>query len=204
MKKDITEQIDDSFKDITEYGIDDTNKCIRGVCLFGIRRSANNRIYTEKAIASLTAMAENSKAYINHPQKSELKERDGVRDLRDFCGVYKNVKRNGDKITADLYCTSQYFDLLADVARLQPSKVGSSLNARVYASRRSDGMESVDDIHSIKSFDIVSNAACTNSIFESAHDNFLEKLKKEYNQKEQERIKRAADRFIYTLKKRLI
>lgn len=153
-------------------------------------------------------MAEGSKAFINHLKKSEIQERSGVRDLRDFAGIYKNIKRDGDKITADLYATGKYFDLLSDIARLQPNNVGSSLNAKVYSKMQDDGLESVEDVHSVKSFGIVSNAATVSSLFENALESKKSDLEKLLDDKDKEDkytndTKKAADDFIKKIEARM-
>ena len=93
-KKDIIEAIDNPFINCKEAGIDPDNHVLGGVCLFGRAESSNNRVYSDKAIGSLVKLAEGSKCYANHPGKSELKERDGVRDIRDWIGVFEGARRD--------------------------------------------------------------------------------------------------------------
>jgi len=164
-RQDVQEQFTDTFK---EASIDPDNNIVKGVCLFGTRESANNRIYSNKAIASLTTFSEGVKCFINHPGKSELKERDGIRDLRDWVGVYENAHQDGDRIFADLRCREAYWDLVHDVATLQPKQVGNSINAQVKVHIDEKGVESVIDAALLRSVDLVSNAATTTSLFESA------------------------------------
>ena len=172
--KDLKEASESPFANINEASIDSDNMTIKGACLFGARESANKRIYTDKAIESINRLSDGVKCYINHPTKTELKERDGVRDLRDWVGVYRNPRREGVKVFGDLVCREQYFDLARDIALLQPANVGNSINARVKAYQGDNGMESIADVEMLRSVDLVSNAATTTSLFEAAIEENLE------------------------------
>jgi len=167
-QKDIKENFDGIFSEVNEQSIDSDNLMIKKVCLFGTRESKNNRIYQDKAIESLAVLANGVKCFINHPTKSEIKERDGVRDLRDWVGIYSNSIREGEKVFGDLVCREEYWDLVKDIAMLQPKNVGNSINARVKVYQDDKGMESVVDVDSLRSVDLVSSAATTTSLFESA------------------------------------
>src|SRR3990167_518968 len=166
--KDITEELSGIFSEVNESSIDPDNFTIKKVCLFGTRESANNRVYSDKAIESISRLSDGVKCYINHPTKTELKEREGVRDLRDWIGVYRYPKKEGAKVFGDLVCRESYFDLVRDIATLQPLKIGNSINARVKVMSDQKGMESVVDVDALRSVDLVSNAATTTSLFESA------------------------------------
>ena len=141
---------------------------INGVCLFGTRKSQNKRIYEDSAIDDLARLADGVKCFINHPSKSELKERDGVRDLRDWLGVFESTHRDGEKVLGNLQVREAYRDLVNDLIALQPTAVGMSINARVKSGTRQDGMESIVNVDALRSVDLVSNAATTRSLFESA------------------------------------
>jgi len=170
--RDLIESFDGPF--FTEASIDADNLTIKGVCPFGTDKSANNRIYKERAIESLTSLVNGSKMYLNHPTKSELKERDGVRDVRDWAGVFRNPRKESKKVFADLQVREQYWDLLRDVATLQPEGMGLSINARVKVFADEKGMESVEDVDTLRSVDLVANAATTRSLFESVMDKVCE------------------------------
>jgi hypothetical protein len=164
----LKEQTDNPFTDVNESKIDSKSCTIKDVCVFGSRLSKNGRIYSDKAIESLANFTNGAKCFINHPTSKELKERDGVRDLRDWVGVYRNPKRDGERVTAELVCRESYFGLVKDIASLQPMSVGNSINARVKMYKTDDGMESVVDLDKLHSVDLVSNAATTTSLFEAA------------------------------------
>jgi|GEM_PF-1423863 len=170
-----------TFGDVTEQGIDSDNHIIKRTCLFGSAESKNNRIYQDRAIESLARLANGTKCYINHPTKTEFKERDGVRDLRDWVGVFVNPVKEGQKVFADLICREGFWDLVYDIATFQPKSIGNSINARVKVHSAPDGMESVVDVDSLRSVDLVASAATTTSLFESeqaGHDVSEEDLDK--------------------------
>lgn len=169
-KKDIVEAIDDPFINCKEAGIDSDNHILNSVCLFG-PISKNDRVYLDKAIGSLTTLAEGSKCYANHPGKSELKERDGVRDIRDWVGVFEGARRDGNKIYANLKVREAYWDLMSDIAMLQPTGMGMSINAMVKVHQDdATGLENVMDVMKLRSVDAVASAATTSSLWESARD----------------------------------
>lgn len=167
--KDLIEEFSDHFNDVKEENIDSSNFTIKNVCVFGTRFSKNNRIYQDSAIESLTKLASGARCYINHPTKAEVKERDGVRDLRDWVGVYFNPRKMEDKVYADLRVREGYFDLVKDIATLKPHGIGNSINARVKVFQdEKTGLENITDMDSLRSVDLVSSAATTSSLFESA------------------------------------
>jgi len=169
-KKDLTEGFDDCFSEVSEAGIDSTNHLIKDVCLFGTPKSANGRFYTDKAITSIATLAEGSKCYLDHPGKSELKERDGVRSVRDFAGVFQGAYQKGTKVFANLKVREAFFPLLQDIAVMSPKGMGLSINARVKVFSDGAGVESVADVDLLRSTDLVSSAATTQNLWESSPD----------------------------------
>ena len=165
MIKNINEEIIDGLK---EAGLDVDNHTIKGVCLFGRRKSLNNRVYQDAAISKLAVLAEGNKCFINHISKSEAKDRDNVRSLRDWVGVYEGARKKKDAIFANLRCREAYWDLLRDLATMQPHGTGFSIDARAKVMLDSKtGLESVVDIERLNSADIVAASATTSTIFES-------------------------------------
>jgi hypothetical protein len=168
--RDVTDQWSDAMAEVTETGIDSDNKIIKGVCVFGRRESDNGYTYLDKAITTLTKLVEGVKVFINHPSKSETKDRDGVRDLRDWAGIYTSPRREGDKIFADLNARESYWDLLEDIALMKPAKVGNSINSRVKIYVDQTGKESVVDIDKLHSVDLVASGATIDNLWESTDD----------------------------------
>ena len=173
-QKDIKEEIQSPFDSVKEGAIDSDNHIVKGVCIFGTRESANNRVYQDKAISSLCKLANGAKMYLNHPGKSELKEHSGVRRIQDWGGVFENTRQEKDKIFADLRVREAYWDLVHDVATMSPANVGHSINARVKIFSDEQGKESVVDVDKLSSIDLVSSAATTTSLFESIQENMNE------------------------------
>lgn len=172
--QDITEDIQAPFAEVKEGAIDPDNRTIRGVCVFGTRESANNRIYQNKAIESLAKHTSGAKMFLNHPTNAEMKDSGGVRRIQDWAGVFSNARRDGDKVFADLRVREAYWDLVEDIAHMAPKNVGHSINARVKLFTDEKGMESVVDLDSLKSVDLVSSAATTSSLFEAAQEKAAE------------------------------
>ena len=169
--KEVREEWPDPMGEITEAAIDETNHIIKGVCLFGRRESDNGYTYQDKAITKLVQLAEGSKVFLNHPSKSEHKDRDGVRDIRDWAGVYYNPRRSGDKVYADLHAREAFFPLLKDIALMRPAKVGNSINSRVRVFVDDKGHESVVDMDTLHSVDMVASGATIENIWESTQEN---------------------------------
>ena len=176
-EKNIIERFADSGLFVKEGAIDPDNFMFNGVCLFGRRESDNNRVYSSKAIASLARLAEGTKCYINHIGKEEIKNSGGVRDLRDWAGVFESTYDKGDAVFGNLRVREQYFDLMKDIAVMQPRGVGHSIDARVQMTSDEQGKESVSDVVKLRSVDVVSSAATTSNLWESIGKKIEENLK---------------------------
>lgn len=169
--RDIMDSWDENpFRDIEEAQIDEKGHVIKNVCVFGTRFSKNGYTYQDKAIESLHRFTNGTKFFINHPSKSEAKERDGVRDIRDWAGVFSAPRKEGEKVYADLNVRPAFWELVKDVAIMKPAGVGNSINSRVKVFKDDKGKEQVVDIENLKSIDLVASAATTQNLFESAHD----------------------------------
>jgi len=167
--RDLVDSWDESpFKDVKEAQIDETTHSIKGVCVFGTRHSKNGYDYEDAAISRLALLTEGAKFFINHPSKSEQKDRDGVRDIRDWAGVYTSPRQEGaDKIFANLEVRPAFWELVRDVALMKPPGVGNSINSRVKIFKDHAGKEHVVDIDILKSIDLVASTATTSNLFES-------------------------------------
>ncbi|MBW8001750.1 MAG: hypothetical protein FVQ80_06970 [Planctomycetes bacterium] len=170
--RDVTDSWDGNmFKDVVEAGIDEPSHTIQNVCVFGSRHSKNGYTYQDTAIDSLTNFTSGAKFFINHPSKSESKDRDGVRNMKDWAGVFTNAHREGEKVFADLGVRPVFWELVKDVATMRPQGVGNSINSRVKVFKDENGKEHVVDIEALKSIDLVASAATTQNLFESAIEN---------------------------------
>lgn len=172
--KEITDsQTQSPFIDIQESQIDESNHMIKDVCVFGTRYSKNGYTYQDKAIETLNILTEGAKFFINHESKSERKDRDGVRDIRDWAGVFSNPKKKEDKVFADLRVRPQFWELARDVATMKPPGVGNSINTLVKVYTDDQGKEHIVDIDTLRSIDLVASAATTQNLFESHFDNII-------------------------------
>jgi len=163
--KDVREE--NPFADVDEAGIDAETRMIKNVCVFGTRHSKNGYTYLDPAITKLASLAEGAKWFVNHPSKSEAKDRDGVRDMKDWGGIFANAHQIGDKVFADLMVREAFWPLAQDVAIMKPVGIGNSINSRVKVFKDANGKENVLDIDVLKSIDLVAAAATTTSLFES-------------------------------------
>lgn len=180
--RDIVESFDDPMADVEEANIDVKNRTIDNFCVFGRRESENGYTYMDKAVDTLTEMTNDAKVFINHPSKSEMKDRENVRDLRDWAGTLSNAKRDGDKVIAKFKVRKAYWPLVEDIAKMKPAKVGGSINSRVRVYVDEKGKESIVDIDRLNSVDLVASAATTVNLFESVKDN-LEMEEQEFNER---------------------
>lgn len=151
---------------MAESRVDDESMTLRGVTLMSSRMSENGYEYSHKALDSLVKLADGAKVFLNHQASDEAKNRENVRDIRDFAGVLSNPRRHGDAVYADFHATSKVWPDIKDLVRLQPAKVGFSIHSKAYVEKH-NGQESVADIARLVSADIVSSAAMTQSLFES-------------------------------------
>jgi len=175
-EKDLKEEFDNFFE--STENVDPDNFIIKNVCLMGRKESLNNRVYSDKAMDSLVTFSEGTRCFINHISKDEAKARGGVRDLRDWCGVFENASRKGDAVFANLKVREEYFDLFKDLATMKPNGIGHSIDARVKVAHDSaTGMESIVDIARLNSCDIVASPAMTNNLWESIDDTINKNLK---------------------------
>ncbi len=166
MKKDIQEVYYKSFK---EASFDPDNGIVRNVALFGSKKSLNGRVYSDKAVDDLVRLAEGARSYLNHPTKEEIAD-SGVRRIQDWLGTFSNARRSNDAVIANLTVREAYIPLIKDIIRQAPHQVGFSLNGMVKVFQDAEGLEQVESVEKIRSYDLVSSAATTNSLFESARE----------------------------------
>ena len=168
--KEISESWADPMAEVNESHIDSDNHIIKNVCIFGKAKSENGYNYEGKAIDKIATLANGVKVFLNHPSKQEQKDRDGVRDVRDWAGIYYNPRREGEKVFGDLHAREAYWDLLEDIAIMKPAKVGNSINARVRVFVDNAGKESVVDVDRLHSTDIVASGATIENLWESVDE----------------------------------
>jgi hypothetical protein len=148
---------------------EDNSNLYNNICIFGNRISKNRREYSDKAIESIARLAEGNKVYENHPSKSEIKDRHGVRVLRDFIGSLHGVNRRGEKIFVDEFKVhSTKTDLVKDFVENFSDFVGFSINASGTLIKNKDKVV-VEDVTKLHSVDLVTAPATTKSLWESSN-----------------------------------
>jgi hypothetical protein len=153
---------------MAESRLDHEGKVVRGCVLFGSKESKNNYRYSEQAVQTLHKMAAGAKVYIDHESDADKRARQGVRSMQNFAGVIGNVQRRGDKLLGDWSVTENYWPLAKDIATMVPDRVGFSIACRAYTSTE-NGLEVIEDLHSLSSIDCVSEGAVIQNLFEGLH-----------------------------------
>ena len=161
--KDIEEtgtEITEITEAFTEAIFEKTDNTIRNICLISVS-SRNNRVYTDRALNNIVELARGVKVFADHPVKGQ------IRSVRDLIGKISAPRRAGDKIYGDLKVLSNQ-DWVFDIAKQMPEIVGMSIVARGKISPEKDqkGREQVESVLALKSIDLVSEPATTNSLFE--------------------------------------
>lgn len=154
--------------------IDDANGVIKGVAMLtGLKESGNKTFYTQKALNEAVTRYEGAKMFIDHqaPDKRNVN-----RSVRDFGGVYKNIRLDGAKVRGDLHLAeSNRKDVMA-IAKMNPTGIGFSLRDR--GTGQSDKgvflVESFDDKFTGFSVDFVVDPSTNKDLFESAQQAAIE------------------------------
>lgn len=147
--------------ELTE-GIDTDAGIIRGVKVLG-RESKNGRIYTDRAMDQAAAMYEGIRVNIDHPGNDRSDRR-----VSDRFGWLENSRRKGDGVFADLHYlkTHSQAAVVAEAAERHPEAFGLSHNAEGHVEHKR-GKQIVQEIHTVKSVDLVSDPATVSTLFES-------------------------------------
>jgi hypothetical protein len=169
--KDIVDHFADPFR-VESTRLDEKAHVVKGICIASTRKSKNNYEYSDQSFNTLTRMVnEGANMYFDHPSKDSIKATDGVRSVLGWGGVFRNAKRTGDKITADLHVAESAWPIMKSIVELNPPRIGCSINSRVRTFKDEKGMEHVHDIDSLKSVDIVSSPALVSQgLWESTHE----------------------------------
>jgi cation transport regulator ChaB len=105
--------------------IDDANGIIKNVVLLtGNKKSANNTFYTDEALAEAKDRYEGANMFLDHGVKGQN------RSVRDFGGVYKNLRLDGNKLRGDVALRESARKDLTDIAKMRPAGLGLSIKDR--------------------------------------------------------------------------
>lgn len=135
-------------------------------------RDAKGRKYLPKALESVARLVNGAKVYVDHPTEQEMKERRGVRSMRDLLGFLENgrVDEKGT-VRGDLEYLANHSAWFEPVVEQMADKVGNSIHA--YGEThldKSDMMEAVEDIGMLASVDLVTEPGSTSNLYEAAED----------------------------------
>ncbi|MEX2138592.1 MAG: hypothetical protein WD894_04985 [Pirellulales bacterium] len=163
------------FERVTNNGptgrIDREAGVIHGVRVLGFRskNSGGSREYSREAMKDAVArrLYEGVEVNIDHPTKNDI---NGNRPFMDVFGELRNVRFEESRgLVADLHYVKSHplAESVLERAERFPERFGLSHHAYGNAVRRGD-REIVEELHEVKSVDLVRNPASTNGLFESA------------------------------------
>lgn len=169
---------------LREASVDKGTNRLSNVILLG-KVSANNRTYSDRAMNDAVRLYEGAGFYIDHPTKSELRDRQGVRSVYDLAGRISNPRRVGESVRGDIELLDRHKMLIFALAEQMPSMVGCSHRAEGTL-RQDNGTQVVESLDKVFGVELVTDPATVNGLFESIqHDEddmktvTLEQLKKE-------------------------
>ena len=150
---------------------------IHNVKLLG-KLSKNKRTYSEQALKDAVRLYENVPVYFDHPTDKEMRERKGVRSVRDIAGKIRNPRRGADGIRGDV----QLIDMaeaggfnpkafVTALAEQMPEMVGFSHRASGKITRGKDGASDVvESLAHVFAQELVTEPATTDGLFESLQE----------------------------------
>ena len=129
--------------------------------------SQNRRTYTQQALGDLARLAEGSKVFLDHPTKSELKDRDGIRSIHDLAGSVGGSRFDGfDTVRGTIHLLPQHRELIESLVNAGIAGIGMSIHAEVDQRREGNGYQ-VEAVQRLVSIDLVTEAATVSGFFES-------------------------------------
>lgn len=152
-----------------EAQVDRDQRVVRNVSLLG-RQSRNNRTYTRQAMREAADLHEDVGIYLDHPTRSEERERGGVRSVRDLAGRVTRATVESDRVKGDIQALEgNEGDKLLAIAEQMPGVAGFSHRATGKVKAGDDG-DIVENIESVAGADVVTDPATVNGLFESIRD----------------------------------
>jgi len=134
---------------------------IRGVKILGCT-SRNGRMYSQTALRNAAGLYESKVVNVDHLRSSSDR-----RSYQDRIGRLQNVTAREDGLYGDLHYNPKHAlaEQLAWDAEHSPGNVGLSHDATGKIVRR-DGVDTVEEIESVRSVDLVADPASTHGLFE--------------------------------------
>lgn len=159
-----------------EAHVDRDTRTIRNVRLLGkqSKNGPNGRRYTESAINDAVGLYEGAQVYLDHPTRSEMRERDGVRSVRDLAGRITQPRKSHDGVRGDIQVldlgegsANNPADFFFSVAEQMPEAAGMSHRARGQMTVDDEGVEVIESLDDVAAVEVVTDPATTNGLFES-------------------------------------
>ncbi|MGE5192235.1 MAG: hypothetical protein ACM3U2_06995 [Deltaproteobacteria bacterium] len=133
------------------------------------RQSKNDREYSDRALDQICEMADGISVHVDHPNPENARV---DRPLSTKFGVLKNLRREKDRVMADLFYLRNHplAPQLTEAAARLPRSFGLSINGDGDTVITNQGRRVVDNITKLRSVDLVSRPGATDGIWESAED----------------------------------
>ena len=154
-----------------------TESRVDGNVIFNVKllseKSRNGRTYSERALKEAATLYKGVAVYFDHPTPREMRERKGVRSVRDLIGEVRNPRKIGKEVRGDIavldFGESSPAKFLTAVAEQMPNAVGFSHRARGQITRGDDG-DVVESLDRVYAHELVTDPATTSGLFESLQD----------------------------------
>ena len=133
---------------------------------------SKQRRYSTRALEAVARMLNSAKSYIDHPTKSEVKDRDGVRSIKDILGYYSGGRLDEAAVVrGDLHYLKHHGVWLEPLVEQMSDKIGNSIHATGdLMFDKASQEEVVEDVRELASVDLVTSPAATKNLFESMTD----------------------------------
>lgn len=163
-----TDQFQSTGGVLAEARADRRQNRVNDVALLG-RTSANNRIYTDRALRDAADLYDGVQLYLDHPTERELRDRDGIRSVRDLIGRAENTRVVGDRVRGDvvLLDVEPGKSLVLALAEQAPELAGFSHRARGTFRVDEDGRQIVENLDHVQAVELVSEPATVGGLQEA-------------------------------------
>ncbi len=122
--RDLVEEFD-LAEALSTANFDDANGVIKNVVLLTANKTSANRThYLSEALDEAKGRYEGANMFIDHGTKGQN------RSVRDFGGVYKNVRVEENKLRGDIVLREAARKDMMDIAKMRPSGIGLSIKDR--------------------------------------------------------------------------
>jgi hypothetical protein len=165
--------------------IDRENRIIHDVVLINAK-SENKRRFTDKALDDFARLSEGLKFYVNHPDDPSK-----PRKYEELAGRLHGIRREKERVVAsELRLLDPWAEMIMDRTEADPEHAGCSYNYKAKVTKASDGWEEILEVPFVRSSDLVTEPATTESLFETRNleeekmEVLIEELRKLLNMKE--------------------